>query len=278
MKKLLTIFLSLFIVLGLLTQVSANEIKLIDEANVLSETDKQDINNLINQYVELTNYDIVVYFTYDNDYYKKYDFDHALTYFADDFYDNNGYGVGTDYSGIIMVVDVYQRDYTITTCGECTNCYTDYGLDNIYSYVTEHLRQDDWAGAAKQFVKQAYNVYVDYDYYHGFPDINPSYQEEKNPVKDALVFAAIGSSIITLIAFIIFAKQLKTTGVKTTATNYVKGANINIFRSGEVYLYTSVSRTRIERNNSSSSSHSSHSSTHVSSSGRSHGGGGSHRF
>ncbi len=53
-------------------------------------------------------------------------------------------------------------------------------------------------------------------------------------------------------------------------------SGVDIFRSGEIFLYKTSQTTKIERSDNSSSGGGS--STHISSSGATHGGGGSHKF
>ena len=74
--------------------------------------------------------------------------------------------------------------------------------------------------------------------------------------------------IISLVIFLVLKGQLKSQGIKNEAYDYMKKSSINIFRSGEIFLYKNVTTRRIERpkNNGGSS-------MHISSSGRSHGGG-----
>ena len=57
---------------------------------------------------------------------------------------------------------------------------------------------------------------------------------------------------------------------------YMTNSGVDIFRSGEIFLYKTSQTTKIERSDNSSSGGGS--STHISSSGATHGGGGSHKF
>ena len=44
--------------------------------------------------------------------------------YADDFYDYNGYGIGPDDSGILLLISREPRNYHMTTMGRCCLLYT----------------------------------------------------------------------------------------------------------------------------------------------------------
>ncbi len=275
MKKLFTFLFSLLLLCTVSFTVKANDIKVIDEANVLSEEEESSITAKANEFIAKTNYDIVVYYAYD-----KAD-DDTIVALADDTFDYNGYGIGTDYNGLIMVVDIYYRTFTITTCGSsCIYTYTDASIDDMYDYVGEYLGDERWADASEAFIYAAEYVFENSDYYHSTGgnssyDQTPVNKTTADYAKEALVPAGIIALAATFISFFVFYKQLKNTGEKATAGQYCTGSNLNIFRSGEIYLYTNTSRRKIERESPSGGGGSS---THISSSGRSHGGGGSRHF
>ena len=192
---------------------------------------------------------------------------HTITDLADDTFDYNGYGIGDDKEGIILCFDIMYRYYTITTSGpSCIDTYSIAALDSVYENVDPYYMENDFFGGTKAFIRYAKAAYDNYDLYH----------EKHNRVLEAATPALIISAIITIISFLVMSSKLKSQRVSVTAGQYMKNNNINILRSGDIYLYSNVSRTKIERmENHMSNSHSSP--THISSSGHTHGGGGSHR-
>ena len=45
--------------------------------------------------------------------------------FADDFYDDNGYGIGFDSSGLLFLVNMEDREVWISTAGTAIKVFTD---------------------------------------------------------------------------------------------------------------------------------------------------------
>ena len=271
MKKILTILCLLLISLFSFP-LYANDNKVIDEYDCLSDDEIENLNNQIKSIIDEAGFDVVVYIAYqDNE---------DITALADDCFDYNDYGLGSDRDGIILCINYYYRDYTITTRGSSTiSLFSDSTLDYIYDDVTPCLSNDNVLGAINNFlydVKEIANNPVSpndpYDY-------EPSKINSNERLYQTLLVGLGGASIISLVVFFILRGQLKTQGIKTQANNYMKDSNLNIFRSGEIFLYKTSHTERIPRNDNNNHHHGgSGSSIHISSSGASHGGGGSHHF
>ena len=249
--------------------------ELIDEPDYLTQEEEIEITNLCNEFIKRTSMDCVVYIAYQ--------FDKDVQALADDYFDYNGYGIGENYDGLIFCVDYGTREYTISTCGSKTiDTFTDYAQEEyMYSYIGSYLSDGDLAGACETFVKQAYYVYSNYDYFHNNSNNNNYNHDNYSPmstskrISSSLIIGLIGGLIVSLIYLLIKKNQLKTTGLKYEAHQYLKDTDVNYLRNGEIYLFTNTHKRRIERDND---NHSSHSSVHISSSGRSHGGTGGHKF
>lgn len=242
----------------------ANDTKVVDEYGALSDSEREELETLCDELIQKVGFDVVIYFAdSQND---------DITALADDYFDYNDYGLGSDRDGIILCINYTLRDYTITTRGYDTiTLFTDDALDNeLYANITPYLSNSDSAGAAKAFLSG-----IEYVYDHPDKYVYEYHEpEEINPLETALISGGVVSLIVTLIVFLVLRGQLKTQGVKKHANAYMTHSGIDIFRSGEIFLYKTSQTIKIERSSSSSGG----SSTHISSSGAIHGGGGSHKF
>lgn len=218
-----------------------------DDAGVLSYGDLRSFENRARQISSDYPYEVAVYFT-DSLGYKS-----AMEY-ADDYWDYNGYGYGSDHSGILLLVCPASRDYWISTCGDGIDMFDDSRLENIDDDVVSHLRYDDWSGACESFLN-------DCEYYleKGMP--------EKPSVLTALPFCALGGFLFGLAPVNSMKGQLKSVRQQSSARNYVPEGGVRIDVRNDVLVNRLVTRRRIEENNRSSGS-----GTHFSSSGVSHGG------
>lgn len=191
--------------------------------------------------------------------------------FADDYFDNHGYGAGNNFDGIIFVVSLSQRQWAISTSGFGITAFTDYGLEYIDNEVISYLSDGNFyngfmyfSDLVDQFVEQAKKG-DPYDIDH----------EPKSPFSIIYVFWSLIIGIITaMIGTGISKGQLRSVRRQNAAAEYVRPGSFHLSEDRELYLYRKIDRVRKPDNNSNSSGRGSRggSTVHVSSSGRSHGG------
>ncbi|NCA99968.1 MAG: TPM domain-containing protein [Clostridia bacterium] len=73
--------------------------------------------------------------------------------YADDFYDQNGYGVGADKSGILFLLDLDNREAYISTAGSGIRYLTDQRIEEILDAVfASGLTDGDYVAASQAFL------------------------------------------------------------------------------------------------------------------------------
>ena len=188
--------------------------------------------------------------------------------YADDFYDYNGYGIGTDKSGILLLVSMEARDWHITTTGFGIRAITDAGLDYISDQFLPYLSDGEYL--------DAFETYADLcDEFLTQAKTGNAYDGDHMPkgaypwLKNLLI--ALGSGVVIALLIVEgMRRSLKSVKMQRSAENYVRAGSIQVTRRQDHFLYTRTSKSARPKNNSGSSG----SSTHTSSSGTSHGGGG----
>jgi uncharacterized protein len=184
--------------------------------------------------------------------------------YADDYFDYNGYGYGSNYDGVLLLISMENRDWHISTCGFGITAFSDRALDYIGEEMLSSLSCADYYEAFCTY-------YENCDYFLAAA-------RNGNPVSpnEPVDIINSGKTILFILGFGLFIgwfsvsrmkAQLKTIRYNDSASNYVMLNKTRITDRTDNFLYKNVSKTRI--NNSSSSGGSS---THRSSSGRSHGG------
>ncbi len=188
--------------------------------------------------------------------------------YADDFYDDNGYGFGEKRDGVLPLISMEDRDWWISTTGYGITAITDAGIDYISEKFLSDLSDGEYA--------DAFTIYADLcdDFFTqaktGQPyDVGHMPKEPFNIAWNLFVAAIVGF-VIALIATNIMKGKLKTVRFQSAANSYVKANSMNVTESRDLFLYTQVARHAKPKETSSSGG----SSTHTSSSGTTHGGGG----
>lgn len=237
--------------------------RLVDNADLLSNSDFTYVKETLDEISERLEFDIVVV-TVDSVGSK------SPREYADDYYDGHGYGFGSEHDGILLLVSMEERDWYISTCGYGITAFTDSGIDHLGEEVVLYLSDamyDDafiaFAEFSEKFVTQARTG----EPYDG--DFMP--KEDFEPLI-TLFLCLAAAFIIALIVTSVMRAKLKSVARQIRASQYVRPGSMNVTCANEFFLYRTL--TRVPRPKESSSSGSSGSSSHRSSSGRSHGGGG----
>ena len=289
MKKLLCLILTFALIFSLslsafadwtyaVPQAEPSE-KFYDYAGLVSTTDEQRLREELQILCGETGLDVAAVITADNA---------GLTSaeYADDFYDYNGFAE----DGLLLLINMEDREVWISTCGKAISYFTDGVIDDMTYELVEPLGDGDYSGAVSLFIQQV-NETMSRPPAQG---ITTSQNESPRPVQSnsstntaqrqeermlsVLSTAALGSAAFGGIVVAVMAALHNRLPNKTKTTmNYVTGGRVHLTNSRDIFLNSSVRRVRLQNDSPSrgggGGGHS-HSSVHRSSSGRSHGGGG----
>ena len=79
--------------------------------------------------------------------------------YADDFFDYNGYGIGPDRDGILLLVSMEDRDWYISTRGYGITAVTDAGLDYLSARFLDDLSAGNYLQAFLTYAEQCDQFY-----------------------------------------------------------------------------------------------------------------------
>ncbi len=239
--------------------------RVVDNADLLSDSEEKALSDDIDDIISKYNFDVVILTE------ETLDGESRMVY-ADDYYDYGGYGVGDDYDGILLLVDMENRQWWISTCGYGITVFTDYGIDKMGEIMSADLGSDDFYSAFELFLSTTEEYIVQANNGNSY-DVDNMYETKDDKFYGTIVnigFALLLALIIALIVVLVFKSQLKSVKFEHAARVYEVQNSFRVTRSNDVYLYKNVSKRRKPE----SSGGRGGSSTHSSSSGRSHGGGG----
>ncbi len=202
--------------------------------------------------------------------------------YADDFYDED-YGYGNNYSGILFLLSMEERDWYISTYGDGIYALTDYGIQATAAKALPYLSRGDYFGgfAAWQNALVPYldafqagtpiDGYADDsgDYYHGDQEETIYYEEDTSPSILLSLIIGLAAGGITIA---VMRMGMNTKRPQHSAADYLKPGSYHLRTHQDLFLYSNVTKTARPKNTGSSGGGGS--SVHRSSSGRRHGGGG----
>lgn len=234
-----------------------------DGAELLTDTEESALSESISALEEKTGWDIFAVST-------AYAEGKSAEAYADDFFDMNTEETA---SGVVLLIDMDNREVYISTCGEAICYLTDSRiealLDDCYSEVVDEEYFDC-------FETMLYDV--EYYYDKGIPEGQYTYDTETGEVvrhreltvtEIAAVFVAAIVAGAAFFAITVGKYRLK---FGTDKYDFHKNGHVKITHRQDHLVNVTHSQHRIE--SSSSGGGGGRSSTHTSSGGRSHGGGG----
>lgn len=194
--------------------------------------------------------------------------------YADDYFDYQGYGRGNDYSGILFLIDMDNREVYISTSGEGIRYLTDDRIEKILDEVfNSGLTEGDYYGAASGFLRKT-EEYLK----AGIPSDQHTVEEGREKNRLTLVEAALSFLASLGIGGGFYGSVKSGYRIKKPPNpfSYRNNSIVNLADKGDRLVDTSVTSRIIPRTPppGSGGSSSGRSTVHRSSSGRMHGGGG----
>ena len=234
-----------------------NPPRLVDEADLLSNSEEDDLRKKLDNISDEYKCDVVVATVNDLD-------GKSATAYADDFFDYSGYGYGNSADGILLLISIDDRDWAISTAGDGIYAFTDAGLDYMKGKFKPYLSDNEFY--------EAFDCFADLcDKFLLQAETGKPYDKGNMPLSALewyFIPIAIGIAVvISLIVANTMKASLNSVKPQKSAANYMRQGSMRITNQRENYLYNNVTRVKIESSNSGGGS-----STHTSSSGRSHGG------
>ncbi len=271
MKKFILVLVTLFsITFGMgriqaVESVNSSE-KIYDYGNLLTETEKLEIKDLIMNFINTYKLDMVV--VTQRNYYGD------LKSYAQDFYDYNDFGEGKTNDGILLALNADAAGYEaqIVTTGEGIRMYDDERIQNLLSSMS-YVKADGAGAIVKKFVNlsSSYaNQGIPASNKNTYIDENGNYRiKRKYPVFKLGLIAVIVSTVILLILI----NKNKMVKKASNAKEYLDNSSISIVDRKDQFLRTNTTSVVIATSDGGSSGGGG-SSISSGSSGVSHGGGG----
>lgn len=245
---------------------------LYDGAGLLSESEASQVLSKLQNVSDKYGIDVAVVTVSSMSEYGYYGSSASMN-FADDYFDYNGFGRGSERSGLVLLLAMEERDWWISTRGSAIRTFTDYGINDYIGErgdVISNFSDGNYAAGFSNYADRAEEL-LRYEQQNGMPY---DYDSDREPVKAFSPLRVLGSALTGLLGGLIpvssMKSQLKSVRGQGGARSYARQDSVAITSANDWFIGRHVSRTPRETERSSGGG----SSIHVSSSGASHGGGG----
>ena len=200
-------FLMMSLILSGFQTVLAVENRVFDDAKLFSADEITQLNDKIAALTSELSQDFVVVTTNDTQ-------GSTSQEYADDYYDEHGFGIGENKTGVLFLIDMDNRKVYISTCGEMIDYLTDARINIMLSDAVAHLKKKEYYSAADGFLSKAQSYVIS-----GIPDdqyrqdvSDPDYPagetgaEKPNPVAVVIISVVIALAVGAVCCGIIAAK------------------------------------------------------------------------
>lgn len=251
-KKILSLILiiMLFALLAV-PAFAADHPRFIDQAGLLSESEAASLTDKLDSYSEHFGFDFVIV-TLET--LNGMDPEEAACYI----YDEYGYGAESSNDGVILLINMGERDWAITSTGWGQTAINGDARSFLSNAFIGDLSAGNYSAAFNTFADKSARLVEQ-------AQSGTVYKTPFNFVK-SLIISLVISLIVALIVVSIMKGKLKTVQRQDTAANYVADGSLHLDVERDRYLYSNVARTPRAQNNSTRSS--SGGSSHSSSSGK----------
>lgn len=208
--------------------------RIYDEADVLTDDEESALLDRLDSISNEYDFDVAVVTVNSTD-------GEDITYFSDAFYDDNYYGMGDDYDGILFVVDMGDRKWHFTTHGYGMTVFNNAGLEYLENRILPDLKNDDFA--------TAFNIYADQcELFLKQAATGTPYDSSNLPKEPFSIrfWIPVSLGIGLVLAFLCtmgMRAQLKSVRSQESAVDYVRKGSMNVTRSNDIFLYSTVTRT-----------------------------------
>ncbi len=225
---------------------SADLPRVIDEADLLTPAEEKTLSDTIARISALYEFDIVILTV------ESIGIKSPMVY-ADDYYDDNGYGYGDTEDGILFLLSMEKRDWYVSTGGAAVDIFGDSELDRIEDSVIPKLSNKLYASAFTTFLSISEEILED------------AAESERTRLPRTIGILVAVSLVIGLVVVLIMKYKMNNARPKRTARDYVRSGSFHLRTSRDLFLYSTIRKVRRQESSSSGGSH-------RSSSGSRHGG------
>lgn len=279
MKRFRYVFV-LFLAFAMLfpvASVNAQTSYVYDEADLLTEIEETELQNLAQSMQEQWNMNFLVVTTSDAE-------GKSAREYADDFYDVC-FPEDDQEDGVCYLIDMDHREIYLSTCGIAIRYLTDQRIERVLDAAYEKIAEGDYYGTFTAFFEETekylsmgipqdqYNYDTETGERDYYKDSYEDYERPKELTGGEFLFAliaALAAAGIT-VGVIVGKYQLRFEDFHYDAYT---DSRVELTMRSDRLTNTFVTHRKIPRNDGNSGGGGSRSSVHTSSSGRSHGGGG----
>jgi len=224
-----------------MASATATSERLFDRADLFTATEEEAIRNAIADFQKATGMDFVVLTS------SESHGDASQQQIADAFYDQGGFGLDEENSGVLYYIDMYDRQEYISTTGAMIDYLTDERIERSLDVSNPNLRAARYADAVQAMIAKVQEFVK-----AGIPEGQYRYDVitgQRLTARHKVLTTAemlVGGALCLLIGFIFMSGVKARYRLKgsTYKYDYATNAQVDMQENRDDYLRTTVTRAR----------------------------------
>ena len=168
--------------------------------------------------------------------------------FSQNFYKSYDLGLGEDRNGILLIMSMAERDYSILAYGSNAHyAFTDYGKQDLENNFLDNFRREDWYGGLRDYINGCGDLLARAD--AGQPlDVEYADRTGTNNTVGMLVTVCV-PLLVAFSACEVMKRNMKPVNRRTTAEEYIVPGGVDLSVKKDIFVNRTVTRTVIRTEN-----------------------------
>lgn len=219
---------------------------IVDEADLVSEEMEVELDDRMSALAEQYGLDSVIVLLNDYEAYST----GTPEEFAINWYQAWDYGYDEEHSGILLLISMAERDWHIYIQGEARVAVNDYGYEYISERLVETLGEDQYQQGIEDYVGDLELFFEAYG--QGEPYGTDHTVKTFEDIIGTFGMAVVLSVVISFIIVTFMKKGMNSARPQMYAREYVRDGSFVLTNQQDLYLYSNVTKTKIQKSSGSS--------------------------
>ena len=168
--------------------------------------------------------------------------------FSQNFYKSYGLGLGEDKNGVLLIMSMADRDYSILAYGSNAHyAFTDYGKQVLENGFLDNFRRDDWYGGFRDYISGCEDLLARAD--AGQP-LDVEYTDRTGTNKTINTMITVFVPILAAFSSCeVMKRKMKPVSRRATAEEYIVPGGVDLSVKRDIFVNRTVTRTVIRTEN-----------------------------
>lgn len=245
MKKILSLLTVLLLIAAALTvpALAADTEYVYDWAEILTDSEVDILTSAAEEVSRTYGVGVYIATLPDMREYGFYDIEEC----AEVFFDEMGLGLGSDRTGIMLILSMAERDYDIDAHGDFAHyAFTDYGKTTISDEFLDNFRVNDWYGGFFDYIARCETMLRLAN--EGHPVDISTGDVIRGRITPAGFLCSVVLSVLGAWGICsLLKKGMKTAKIAADADSYVRPGAVQITRREDRFTHATETRRKIEK-------------------------------